>query len=323
MSALAGPGSAGAISIDDGFRPRLALRRARGWAFATGCLLLSLVALLVLALLLWHILRSGWHALSLRLLTNPPSSLWPELAGFQTALVGTVWLALLTGLISITVGLGAAIWLQEYAPRNRITRFISLNIANLAGVPSIVYGILGLALFVRWARCGESILAGALTLSLVVLPIIIIVSREALIAVPDSLRQAAFALGATRWQMIWHHVLPAATPGAITGIILAMSRAVGETAPLLMVGALGDVARVPGGYVLPPSIDTFFTWLQRVLFERFTAMPIQIFDWTTIRPQQEFKDLAAAGIIVLLSILLLMNGVAAGIRAWQQRYRIH
>lgn len=304
------------------FQPRLAFRRARNFATAAICLLLSLVALLVLGVLLWHIAQSGWKALSLRLITNPPSSLWPELAGFQTALAGTLWLAVLTGIISITVGVGAAIWLQEYAPRNRFTRFLSINIANLAGVPSIVYGILGLALFVRWARFGESLLAGALTLSLVVMPIVIIATREALSTVPDSLRQASYALGATRWQTTWNHVLPAALPGIITGIILAMSRAIGETAPLLMVGAIGDVARPPGGYVVPPSVETSLTWLNRALFDRFTAMPIQIFDWTTIRPQQEFKDLAAAGIIILLSVLLVMNGVAAVVRAWQQRHRI-
>jgi phosphate transport system permease protein len=201
------------------------------------------------------------------------------------------------------VGVAAAIYLEEYAPDNRFTRLIQVNIANLAGVPSIVYGILGLAVFVRWLRFDRSVLAGALTLSLLIMPVIIIASREALLAVPQSIRHAAYALGATRWQTIRSHVLPAALPGIMTGVILAVSRAVGEAAPLLMIGALTYVAFVPEGPL-----------------DAFTALPIQIYDWCD-RPQPEFHHLAAAGIIVLLGILLPMNAVAVALRAWHQRRR--
>jgi phosphate transport system permease protein len=180
---------------------------------------------------------------------------------------------------------------------------VHLNIANLAGVPSIVYGILGLAMFVRFCHLGRSVLAGALTMSLLVLPVIIIAAREALTAVPDSTRHAAYALGATRWQVIWHHVLPAALPGICTGIILALSRAVGEAAPLMMIGALTYVAFVPAG-----PLDTF------------TALPIQIYDWAS-RPQSDFHGLAAAAIVVLLAILLTMNALAIGLRSWYQGKR--
>jgi phosphate transport system permease protein len=310
-------------AFDVEYEPRLARRRLTGWLFAVACAGMFLLAVAVLAVLLWQVMAEGLPRLKWTIITNPPSTLYPERAGFLTALAGTAWLALLTGLISVTVGISAAVYLEEYGPRGPIARFIQLNIANLAGVPSIVYGILGLAVFVRWARSGESVLSGALTLSLLVMPVIIIASREALAAVPKSLREAAFALGATRWQTTWHHVLPAAAPGIITGVILALSRAIGETAPLLMVGALGDVALAPGGHVFPPSLDTTLTWAWYAIFDRFTAMPIQIYDWTTIRPQQEFKVLAAAGILVLLAALLVLNGTAAGLRAWRQRHRIH
>jgi phosphate transport system permease protein len=190
----------------------------------------------------------------------------------------------------------AAIYLEEYAPKNRFTAFIEVNIANLAGVPSIVYGILGLAVFVRFMGLERSVLAGAMTMSLLVMPVIIIAAKEAIRAVPSSLRQAAFAVGATRWQVVRHHVLPSAIPGILTGVILALSRAIGETAPLIMIGALTYVAFVPEGPL-----------------DEFTALPIQIFNWTA-RPQETFHELAAGGIIVLLAILLLMNATAVYIR---------
>jgi phosphate transport system permease protein len=218
----------------------------------------------------------------------------------------------MTALISVPVGVGAAIYLHEFAGTNRFTRFIQLNIANLAGVPSIVYGILGLTLFVRgWQielfgkprdlSFGRSVLAGALTMSLLILPVIIIATREALAAVPQSLRLGAYALGATRWQTVRHHVLPAALPGMMTGVILALSRAIGEAAPLIMLGALTYVAFVPSSPL-----------------DAFTALPIQIYYWSD-QPQVEFHHLAAAGIIVLLAVLLSMNAVAIAIRTWQQR----
>lgn len=304
------------------YRPRLRRRRTLGFCFACGCLAFWLLALGALFALLFQVFRHGWSRLSWRLVTHPPSTLFPDAAGFQSALLGTLWLVALTAIISITIGVGAAIYLEEFAPRSRWWHWIKLNISNLAGVPSIVYGILGMVAFVRWLRTGESILAGALTLSLLILPVIIIAAREAIAAVPDSLRHAALALGATRWQTVWHHVLPAASPGVLTGVILALSRAIGETAPLIMIGAVGYIAFVPGRFPLPPSIDSTLSWLHAVLFSRFTAMPIQIYDWTSNRPQEAFKELAAAGIILLLAVLLVLNGLAASIRAWRLRHRI-
>lgn len=301
------------------FRPRLARRRMLGRLFAGACAVLSLVSLAILGVLLYEVFRVGWPALTWGFLTGVPSVLTPEKSGIFTALIGSLWTIAITALSAIPLGIGAAIYLEEYAPRNRLTAAISLNIANLAGVPSIVYGILGLALFVRWMEFDRSVLSGGLTLSLLVLPVIIIVSREALSAVPDSIRQAAYALGATRWQTVRHHVLPAAIPGMMTGIILALSRAIGEAAPLIMIGALAYVTTVPGAYFedYDRSLSGVWTWLTDALTSHFSAMPIQIYNWTDA-PQQAFHVLAAAGIIVLLGVLLSLNAVAVGIRAWQQ-----
>src|SRR5690606_22329617 len=202
----------------------------------------------------------------------------------------------LTALVAFPLGVGTAIWLEEYAPNNRLTGIIEANIANLAGVPSIVYGILGLAVFVRALAMGRSVIAGALTLALLILPVVIIASQEAIRAVPNSMRLGSYALGATRWETIRHHVLPHAMPGILTGTILALSRAVGEAAPLLLVGAVGFVQFAPRG-----------------LQDAFTAIPIPIFNWTS-RPQAEFHELAAAGSIVLLVLLLAMNAVAILLR---------
>ncbi|MBN2081020.1 phosphate ABC transporter permease PstA [bacterium] len=228
-------------------------------------------------------------------------SRFPTKAGLKSALAGSLWLIIFTALFAIPIGVSAAIYLEEYAPKNRLSRFIEVNIANLAGVPSIVYGILGLAVFVRGIHLGRSVLAGALTMSLLILPVIIIAAREAIKAVPDSIRQGAFALGATRWQTVRHHVLPVALPGILTGVILAMSRALGETAPMIMIGALSYVAFVPTG----PMDD-------------FTVLPIQIYNWVAM-PQREFHLLAACGILILLIFLLLMNSVAIFVRQRAQR----
>jgi len=228
-------------------------------------------------------------------------SRFPSKAGLKSALAGSLWLILFTALFAIPIGVSAAVYLEEYAPKNRLSRFIEVNIANLAGVPSIVYGILGLVVFVRGIQLGRSVLAGALTMCLLILPVIIIAAREAIKAVPDSIRQGAFALGATRWQTVRHHVLPVALPGILTGVILAMSRALGETAPMIMIGALSYVAFVPAG----PMDD-------------FTVLPIQIYNWVAM-PQQEFHLLAACGIFVLLIFLLLMNSVAIFMRQRAQR----
>jgi phosphate transport system permease protein len=280
----------------------LTRRRRAGTSFRALCTTLSWLGVVLLAVLLIEVSRDGVGWLDRQFLASFPSR-FPEKAGIKSALLGTLWLVSFTALFSIPVGVGAAVFLEEYAPRTRLGRFIELNIANLAGVPSIVYGILGLAIFVRGLALGRSVVAGSLTMSLLILPVIIIASREAIRAVPRTLRHASFALGATRWQTVRHHVLPAALPGILTGVILAISRAIGETAPLIMIGALTYVAFVPAGPL-----------------DAFTALPIQIFNWAS-RPQQDFHALAAAGIIVLLVVLLLMNAAAITIRHRSQRSR--
>jgi phosphate transport system permease protein len=261
------------------------------------CLLVGLVTLLTLLI---DVLRDGLGRLSGEFLTRLDSRL-PTRAGIRPALVGTAWLMGLVALISFPVGVGAALYLEEFARRNRFTSFIEINVANLAAVPSIIYGLLGLAVFVRFMNLGRSILAGALTLVLLILPVIIVASREALRAVPDSIRQGALAVGATRWQTVWRQTLPAALPGTLTGVILGLSRAIGETAPLITLGALTYVNFVPSDPL-----------------DRFTAMPIQIFNWVS-RPQTEFQHTAAAGILLLLGLLLLMNGLAIYLRNRYER----
>lgn len=285
------------------FEPRLQRRKRVGRLFAALFMGLSFLGTAILAVLLVEVFREGRAWLTFSFLDSFPSNI-PAKAGVKSALWGTIWVISFTALFSLPTGVGAAIYLEEYATRNRFTRFIQLNIANLAGVPSIVYGILGLAVFVRWLALGHSVLAGALTMSLLILPVIIIASREALAAVPKSIRLAAYALGATRWQMVRHHVLPAALPGILTGVILALSRAIGEAAPLIVVGAVSYLATVPRG----PLDD-------------FSALPLQIYRWTDL-PNPQFRQLAAAGIVVLLVILLSMNALAVGIRTWQQRKRL-
>jgi len=286
------------------FEPRLARRRRLGAAFAIACVVLTLACVVALGVLLASVAYQGWDLLSIDFLRNMPSRLFPEKAGIKSALFGTIWLVSLTAVVSVPVGVSTAVYLHEYAKRTKFTSFIELNIANLAGVPSIVYGILGLAVFIRLCDLGRSVLAGALTLSLLILPVVIIASREALAAVPDSFRQAALALGATRWQVVWAHVLPSAVPGIITGVILALSRAIGEAAPLIMIGAL-----------------TFITFVPEGPLDAFTAIPIQVFNWCD-EPDQIFQELAAAGILVLLGVLLPMNAVAVAIRAWHQRKKV-
>lgn len=259
------------------------------------CMVVAWTGVAILGILLFHVTGEGLQWFDFQFLNDFPSR-FPEKAGIRSALFGTLWLISFTAIISIPLGVGAGIYLEEYAPKNVFTRFIDLNISNLAGVPSIVYGMLGLVIFVRWFDLERSVLAGSMTMSLLILPIIIIASRESLRAVPNTIRHAAFALGATRWQTIYAHVLPAALPGILTGFILALSRAIGETAPLIMIGALTYIAFVPESPM-----------------DEFTALPIQIFNWAS-RPQKEFHELAAAGILVLLTVLLLMNSFAIYIR---------
>ena len=255
----------------------------------------TLLGLLVLAILLADILRDGLGRLSWDFLTGLPSR-HAENAGIFPALAGTVWVIAVTTVLAVPIGIGAAVYLEEYGDRGWWARLIEINIANLAGVPSVIYGLLALGLFVRTLGFGRSVLAGAATLALLVLPVVILASREALRAVPPSLREASYALGATRWQTVWHQVLPVALPGMLTGTILALSRAIGETAPLLAIGALTYVPFAPDGIRSP-----------------FTVLPMQVFNWMS-RPQEAFLENAAAGIMVLLVLLLGMNGFAAWLR---------
>lgn len=265
-------------------------------------LLLSsvLIGIAGLLILLARVLFDGIDWLSWHFLTNFPSR-HPEIAGMKSAIFGTIWTIALTGAFTVPIGIGAAIYLEEYSPKNWFTQIIEINISNLAGVPSIVYGLLGLALFVQWMSIGRSVLAGALTLALLVLPIIILAAKEAIRAVPDSYRQASYALGSTKWQTQRSVVLPSAMPSILTGIILALSRAIGEAAPILAISAL-----------------VYLTFIPTNPLSRFTVMPIQIFNWVS-RPQDEFRGLAAAGIIILLLILLGMNSVAIYLRNRYQK----
>ncbi len=275
--------------------------------FEALAILATLIGVIVLAMLLVDVFADGWPRLDWQFLTSFPSRK-PEEAGILSALVGSLWLLAITALVAFPVGTGAAIYLEEYASRSRLQQLIDVNISNLAGVPSIIYGLLGLELFVRILHPltgGRSVLAGALTMALLVMPIVIIAAREALRAVPDSLRQGGYALGATRWQVVQRLVIPTALPGILTGTILALARAVGETAPLVMIGALTYVAFLP-------------EWGPEGLQSPFTALPIQIFNWVS-RPQQGFHVNAAAGIVVLLAVLLLMNAAAILLRLRYQR----
>jgi phosphate transport system permease protein len=271
----------------------------------------TLLGLVALAALLFDVFTDGLPRLNWQFLTSFPSRK-PEEAGLLSALVGSVLMIGITAVLALPIGLGAALYLEEYASDNRFTRFIEINIANLAAVPSIIYGLLGLEIFVRFLlpiTNGRSVLSGSLTMALLILPIIIIATREALKAVPDSLRQAGLALGASRWQVIRDHILPLALPGSLTGTILALSRAIGETAPLITIGALTYIA------FLPPLEDPVAT-----LQTPFTVLPIQIFNWVS-RPQKGFHENAAAGIVVLLIVLLAMNALAIFLRnRYQKRW---
>lgn len=263
----------------------------------------TISCLLVLAIFLGFILYMGLNRLSWDFMMNLPSR-FADQSGIYTAWIGTLWVLVLTTLISFPLGVGAGIYLEEYGKKTRLNKLLEINIANLAGVPSIIYGLLGLQVFVRMMQMGSSILAGALTLALLILPIIIVATREAVSSVPSSIREASLAMGASKWQTIWKQVLPASFGGILTGVILALSRAVGETAPLIVVGALAYVPFAPRGPL-----------------DEFTVLPIQIFNWVS-RPQHEFVINAAAAIIVLLLITFVMNGIAVYLRnKWQSRMK--
>jgi len=259
-------------------------------------------ALVTLVILLYRIVTQGVDYLSIDFLTNFASR-FADKAGIKAALIGSLWLMAVVAPVSILLGVGTAIYLEEYAKKNRLNDFIRMNISNLAGVPSIVFGLLGLTIFVRMLGLGKSVLAAGLTMSLLILPVIIVAAQEAIRAVPNEQREASYGMGATKWQTILHVVLPAAIPGILTGSILAMSRAIGETAPLVVIG-----------------IPVILQFLPNGLLSQFTALPMQIYDWAK-RPQEAFQYVAAAGILVLMTVLLLMNSIAIFIRnKFQKRY---
>ncbi len=269
------------IAIDKGFR-------VLGLVF-------TLFGFSALIYLFFDVFKTGLSRIDFSFFTSLPSR-FPEKAGILTAWTGTVWVMVLTSLIAIPVGIFTGIYLEEYLKKGRLSNILEINIANLAGIPSVIYGILGLELFSRFFHLGPSVLAGSLTLALLILPIIVVATREAIKAIPKSLREASYALGASKWQTIWHQILPASINSILTGIILSISRAIGETAPLIVVGAL---AYVP--FVAKTPMDDF------------TVMPMQIFNWIS-RPQHGFLVNSAAAIIVLLFIVIILNGIAVYLR---------
>jgi phosphate transport system permease protein len=274
------------------------------WLFLVSAWVALLLTISILLAILGKLFADGLTRINWQFMISFPSRR-PEEAGIFSAWVGTLYVMFLTAAIALPLGIGAAIYLEEFASRHWFTRLVELNINNLAGIPAIIYGLLGLQVFVRWFRMGESVLAGACTLAIMSLPVIIVASREALRAVPVSIREAALALGATRWQTVRDHVLPLAIPGILTGTILALSRAIGEAAPLVTIGAL-----------------TFVAFLPKSPLDPFTVLPIQAYNWVS-RPQPEFHRNAAAALIVLLALLLLMNSIAIYLRnRYQQRWRI-
>ncbi len=298
MTTLTGP-----VGVKPQFDVALAKRRLKGAIFIAVGLISIAFALGTLLVLIVDIIGKGAGWLDWQFITSFDSR-FPERAGIKAALFGTVYMMVLTIAVSFPIGVMAAVYLEEYARNNWFTNLVQINITNLAGVPSIIYGLLGLQVFVRWLTLDRSVLAGALTMALLVLPLIIVAAREAIRAVPPSLRDASLALGATKFQTIWNHVLPYAFPGILTGNILAASRAIGETAPLITIGAL-----------------TFVPFVPRDIFDKFTVLPILIFNWTS-KPQAEFQEIAAAGILLLLAVLLTMNAAAVLLRnLFQSRMR--
>src|ERR671917_961568 len=271
------------------FKSSVSARHALDRVFAALVFVAAMIGLVVLAVLLVDIGRDGLPRLSWDFLASFPS-VSPQNSGIYPALLGSLWLLGLTALLSVPLGVGAATYLEEYAPDNWLTRLIEVNISNLAGVPSIIYGLLGLGIFVNLLGAitgGQSAVTGALTLSLLILPVIIVATREALRTIPGAVREGGYALGATRWEVIRSHLLPMALPGALTGTILALSRAVGEAAPILVVG-----------------VSLYQTYVTRSPFDGYMALPTQIYDWIS-RPQQVFQDSAAAGIVVAMAVLLV------------------
>jgi phosphate transport system permease protein len=283
------------------FEPALMRRRLTGTLFYAACVGAIALTLLALLLLLLDVLSRGLGHLDAGFLGGVPSRL-PERAGIMPALLGSLYMGVIVAVVTFPIGVAAAIFLEEYTKDSFVNRLLRTNIANLAGVPSIIYGIFGLALFVRALQLGETLLAGALTLALLILPVVIIASMEAIRAVPASQREAAFALGATRWQAIRGAVLPAAAPGIMTGIVLSMARAIGETAPLILIGAV-----------------TFVTYAPNPVDGGYTVLPIQIFQWAS-RPQADFQAIAASAIVVLLVLMFALNALALFLRVRLSRH---
>ncbi|GHA39474.1 phosphate transport system permease protein PstA [Salinimicrobium marinum] len=277
--------------------------RWKDQAFKVWGIACTLLGLVLLVIFIGSVIVDGLQRIDWDFITSLPSRK-AERAGIFTALMGSVWVLVLTTIIALPVGIAAAIYLEEYAKKNRLSSLLEVNISNLAGVPSIIYGLLGLEIFVRIMQMGASVLAGSFTLALLILPIVIVSTREAIKAVPKSVRDASFALGASKWQTVSRQLLPASFGGILTGIILALSRAVGETAPLIVIGALTYVPFAPSSPM-----------------DEFSVLPIQIFNWIS-RPQHGFEVNAAAAIIVLLSITFLMNGIAVYFRnKWQKKLK--
>lgn len=277
--------------------------RIKDRAFSLWGIVCTLMGVLLLALFIGFIIKEGIARIDWDFITSLPSRKASK-SGIYTALIGSIWVLLLTAVISIPIGVGAGIYLEEYNKKNWLSNLLEINIANLAGVPSIVYGLLGLEVFGRILGFGGSLLTGSLTLSLLVLPIVIVATREAIKAVPNSIKDASMALGASKWQTIWYQTLPASIGGILTGVILAISRAVGETAPLIVIGALAYVPFVP-----------------KSPMDEFSVLPIQIYNWVS-RPQKEFMVNAAAAIIILLFITFLMNAIAVYYRnKWQKKIK--
>ena len=277
-------------------------RHLKNSLFKYSCVLIVIFSITILGILIGQIIHQGHYWVNADFLKNFPSRL-PSRAGVKAGLYGTLWLLGLTALFAIPIGIFSAVALEEYMRESKIKKWLQINISNLAGLPSIVYGLLGLSVFVRGLGMGRSLWAGSLTMALLVLPVIVIAAQESIRAVPKTLREAAYALGARKWQVVFMQVLPASVPGIMTGVILALSRVAGESAPLIVIGALTFVNFVPQG----PS-------------DSFSALPIQIFNWSS-RPQEDFHGLAAGAIIVLLGILFSLNLIAVFIRERFQRYR--
>lgn len=283
-------------------------RQLRDGIFAIVGLLTILVATMTLLALVLQLATQGFPRLTWQFFTSFPSSEWQQ-AGILSAWVGSALVMLVTAAIAVPLGVAAGIYLEEYARKNWLSALIEINVTNLAGVPSIVYGLLALGFFNDLLKLGESILTAGLTLALLILPIVIVTTREALRAIPNSLREAAYALGASRWQMIWDHILPYASGSILTGVIIGLSRAIGETAPLITIGALTFIAFLPPAPVQPNFPYISFEWLQAP----FTVLPIQMFNWVS-RPEPEFQVNAAAAGIVLIGMTLAMNGLAIYLR---------